>query len=149
MVLIAIRDIDDDEYMTLGKHGVRCYTMDHVDKLGIGEVMRQSIDYLDPKNESPFHLSFDVDAIDPELVSQTGTRFRYGLTGRESVHIVRRLTQERTVVSMDLVEINNTLNETEKIRHKFRSENGLQPLSRTVGVGVDLISSLCTKYLSL
>lgn len=50
VVLIAIRDIDDDEYITLAKHGVRCYTMDHVDKFGIGEVMRQSIEYLDPKN---------------------------------------------------------------------------------------------------
>lgn len=39
--------------------------MDHVDKYGIGEVMRQSIEYLDPQNQHPFHLSFDVDGIDP------------------------------------------------------------------------------------
>lgn len=91
VVLIAIRDIDTDEYVSLEKHKVKCFTMDHVDKLGIGEVMRQSVEYLDPHNQHPFHLSFDVDAIDPELVSQTGTRFRYGLSGRESIHIVRRL----------------------------------------------------------
>ena len=48
VVLIAIRDIDPDEYITLKKHSVKCFTMDHVDKFGIGEVMRQSLDYLDP-----------------------------------------------------------------------------------------------------
>lgn len=36
VVLIGIRDIDPDEYITLKKHGVRCYTMDHIDKYGIG-----------------------------------------------------------------------------------------------------------------
>jgi arginase family enzyme len=61
------------------------------------------MEYLDPENKHPFHLSFDVDAIDPESASQTGTRFRYGLSARESVHIVRRLAHERKVVSMDLV----------------------------------------------
>jgi arginase len=99
--------------------------MDHVDKFGIGEVMRQSIDYLDPKGGSPFHLSFDVDAIDPEFAAQTGTRFRYGLSERESVHIVRRLAHERRLVSMDLVEINDRLNETEDIRKRFRGESEL------------------------
>ena len=106
VVLIAIRDIDYDEYHTLKKHGVKCFTMDHIDKYGIGEVMTQTINYLDPHNQSPFHLSFDVDGIDPGFVGQTGTLFRYGLSGRESVHIVRRLIHERRLVSMDLVEIN-------------------------------------------
>ena len=50
VVLIAIRDIDPDEFITLRKHGVKCFTMDHVDKYGIGEVMTQTIKYLDPNN---------------------------------------------------------------------------------------------------
>ena len=50
VVLIGIRDIDPDEYITLKKHGVKCYTMDHIDKYGIGEVMTQTFKYLDPNN---------------------------------------------------------------------------------------------------
>lgn len=50
VVLIGIRDIDADEYISLKKHGVKCFTMDHVDMYGIGSVMNQAIDYLDPKN---------------------------------------------------------------------------------------------------
>ena len=106
VVLIGIRDIDVDEYVSLAKYGVKCYTMDHVDKIGIGKVMSETIEYLDPQNRHPFHLSMDVDGIDPEAVSQTGTLFRYGLSPREAVHIVRRLVHERRLVSMDLVEIN-------------------------------------------
>ena len=48
IVLIAIRDIDTDEYQTLKDHGVKCFTMDHIDKYGIGDVMNQTIKYLDP-----------------------------------------------------------------------------------------------------
>jgi arginase family enzyme len=50
VVLIAIRDIDPDEYITLAKYGIKCFTMDHIDQYGIGSVMTQTIEYLDPKN---------------------------------------------------------------------------------------------------
>ena len=48
IVLIAIREIDPFEYELLPKSGIKCYTMDHVEKYGISEVMRQAIDHLDP-----------------------------------------------------------------------------------------------------
>ena len=104
--MIGIRDIDKDEYVSLKKFGVKCFTIDHIDSLGIGEVMKQTVNYLDPENKSPFHISFDVDGIDPDSLGQTGTLFRDGLTPREGNFIVRRLVYDRKVVSMDLVEIN-------------------------------------------
>lgn len=65
VVYIAIRDIDSDEWVNLKKLNMKCFTMDHVTQLGIGEVMRQAIEYLDPAGDKPFHISFDIDAIDP------------------------------------------------------------------------------------
>ena len=41
--------------------------------------MRQAIDYLDKEGDKPFHISFDVDAIDPMGAVGTGTKFRGGL----------------------------------------------------------------------
>ena len=149
VVLIAIRDIDKDEYHTLKHFGVKCFTMDHIDKYGIGDVMTQTINYLDPKNQHPFHLSFDVDGIDPSVVGQTGTLFRYGLSARESVHIVRRLIHERKMVSMDIVEINEDFEKNESKRKPYRGEGDLSPVTKTVGMGIDLMSSLFTKYLEL
>ena len=50
VVLIAVRDIDPDEYITFRKYGIKYFTMDHIDKYGIGEVMTQTIKHLDPNN---------------------------------------------------------------------------------------------------
>lgn len=80
MVFIAIRDIDPDEWINLRKLNIKCFTMDHVTHLGIGEVMNQAINYLDPEGNKPFHISFDIDAIDPNIARGTGTKFRGGLT---------------------------------------------------------------------
>lgn len=123
--------------------------MDHIDKYGIGQVMNQTINYLDPKNQHPFHLSFDIDAVDPDIAGQTGTRYRYGLSGRQSIHIVRRLAHERKLVGMDLVEINEKLNPSEDLRGVYRGEEDLRRVSKTVGLGIDLVSSLFTRYLQL
>jgi arginase len=79
-VFIAIRDIDPDEWINLKRLSIKCFTMDHVTHLGIGEVIKQAIHYLDPVGNKPFHISFDVDAIDPLFAYGTGTKFRGGLT---------------------------------------------------------------------
>ncbi len=68
--------------------------------------MTQTLQYLDPNGTAPFHISYDIDGVDPYVANQTGTVFRHGLSPRESVHIVRRIAHERELVSMDLVEIN-------------------------------------------
>ncbi len=83
--------------------------MDHVLDLGIGEVVRQAINYLDPNGDKPFHISFDVDAIDPNQCLATGTKFRGGLRPSEGNYIIRKVAQERKLVGLDVVEINTAL----------------------------------------
>ena len=65
MVHIGLRDIDGDEWGTIKDSKIKVYTPDHIDDIGIGGVMREAIKYLDPIGNSPFHISFDIDAIDP------------------------------------------------------------------------------------
>ena len=90
-----------------------------------------------------------MDGADPNLINQTGTLFRDGLNHRESCHIVRRLVNERRVVSMDVAEINGELGDSSP-RPSFRDEEHLSKnVSETVGLGVDLIHSLCNKNLAL
>ncbi|KAI5295966.1 Arginase, catabolizes arginine to ornithine and urea, partial [Ascosphaera acerosa] len=54
--------------------------------------------------ETPVHLSFDVDAIDPVWVPGTGTPVPAGLTLREGQYICRAVHDSRNLVSMDVVE---------------------------------------------
>jgi len=148
IVLIAIRDIDPDEWINLKKHNVKCYTMDHVLDLGIGEVVRQAIHYLDPIGDKPFHVSFDVDAVEPSNCLATGTKFRGGLRPIEGNFIVRKVAHERKLVGLDVVEINPALEQNE-IRHTFRSEEHYGVVGETVGLGIDLIESVFTEYFTL
>jgi arginase family enzyme len=44
--------------------------------------MTDAMKYLDKEGNAPFHISFDLDAVDPYQVSQTGTMYRDGLSHR-------------------------------------------------------------------
>lgn len=46
--------------------------------------MNRTLSYLDPHHNqnTPFHISFDIDGVDPAYASATGTTNRGGLTPR-------------------------------------------------------------------
>merc|ERR1740139_1059485 len=87
LAYIGLRDIDIEEGQMLQESGVNVFTMQAVDRLGIGEVMRQAIECVDPYHKRPLHVSFDIDGVDPTYAPGTGTLARGGLTYRESHHI--------------------------------------------------------------
>lgn len=82
-------------------------------------------------------------------MSQTGTLFRNGLTPREGCHIIRRVAHERKLVSMDLVETNLHIDSHLPKRPKLREEEHYAEVTESLGLGVDLIESVFTKYLIL
>ncbi len=110
--------------------------------------MRQTIDYLDPKGDKPFHISFDIDALDPHLAFGTGTKFRGGLSSMEGNHIVRTVSHQRRLVGLDIMEINKEL-EMEECRISFRGESRNGLVTPTVGLGIDLVESIFTEYFTL
>ena len=79
--------------------------MSDIDKLGIKEVIENTIEYLKSRNVDGVHLSLDVDALDPLETPGTGTRVLGGLTYRESHFALELLHQSQSVTS-DLVEVN-------------------------------------------
>jgi arginase len=61
--------------------------------------------------DTPVHLSFDVDALDPMWAPSTGTPVRGGLTLREGDFIAECVAQTGCLVALDLVEVNPSLEE--------------------------------------
>lgn len=57
--------------------------------------------------DTPIHLSFDVDALDPQWAPSTGTPVRGGLTLREGDYIAECLHETGSLVAMDLVSDSN------------------------------------------
>ena len=111
--------------------------------------MRQAIQYLDPIGDKPFHISFDIDAIDPTGAIGTGTKFRGGLRPIQANHIVRKVAHARQLVGLDVVEINAELQKGEEDREVLRSEEYYSKVKPTVGLGIDLIESIFTQYFTL
>lgn len=64
--------------------------------------------------DTPIHLSFDVDALDPMWAPSTGTPVRGGLTLREGDFIAECVAETGSLVAIDLVEVNPQLSVEDK-----------------------------------
>lgn len=106
IVLIGMRDLDKGERQFIKDHNIKTFTMSDIDKLGIKEVIENTIEYLKSRNVDGVHLSLDVDALDPLETPGTGTRVLGGISYRESHFALELLHQSHLISSMDLVEVN-------------------------------------------
>lgn len=93
---VGIRDIDTFEGETIKKENIRVLDVPNV------------IEYI-KKLDGPIHVSFDVDALDPELVDSTGTMVPDGLESNEVRNIITAALQTDRLVSLDVVEFNKHL----------------------------------------
>ncbi|TVY86597.1 Arginase, partial [Lachnellula willkommii] len=107
LVYIGLRDVDRGEKVILREHGIKAFSMHDIDRHGIGKVMDMALGHIG--NDTPIHLSFDVDALDPLWAPSTGTPVRGGLTLREGDFIAECVHETGCLVAMDLVEVNPTL----------------------------------------
>ncbi|MCJ1322306.1 Arginase, catabolizes arginine to ornithine and urea [Xylographa vitiligo] len=107
LVYIGLRDVDRGEKEILRKHGVKAFSMHDIDRHGIGRVMELALGHIG--SDTPIHLSFDVDALDPQWAPSTGTPVRGGLTLREGDYIAECVHETGSLVAMDLVEVNPSL----------------------------------------
>lgn len=106
---IGLRDVDAGEKKLLRDLGIKAFSMYHVDKYGINEVVRMALEAVNPTGENPIHLSYDVDGIDPMYVAATGTPVRGGLTLREGLFIVEEIANSGNLAGLDIVEVNPAL----------------------------------------
>jgi len=140
---IALRDVDPMEKALLRESGVHVFTMTEIDRYGIGAVMRQALDRIDPKGKRPLHLSFDVDSCDPSIAPGTGTKARGGLSYREAHYICEHLAATRRLGSMDLVEINPSIDAP--IAEGMHGDDPTIQGTETVRLGIELVASALGK----
>lgn len=85
---------------------------------GIEKVMDLALEYLG--DETPIHVSYDIDSLDPEWAPSTGFPVSPGLSLEEGIHVSRRLQATQNLVAMDLVEV-NPLIESERLETTVES----------------------------
>lgn len=120
MVLIGIRDVDRAEAVNIRKSGIRVFSMQEIDRYGMGVVTEQAID-MASDGTAGFHVSFDIDSVDPGNAPGTGTIKRGGLTYRESHLFMELVADSERMVGMDLVEV-NPLEDTQNATAVLASE---------------------------
>src|SRR5690242_19153507 len=103
LVYIGLRDVDRAEKLLLRQHRIRAFSMHDIDRHGIGRVMEMALAHIG--YDTPIHLSFDVDGLDPQWAPSTGTPVRGGLTLREGDYIAECVHETGQLVAMDLVEV--------------------------------------------
>jgi len=107
LVYIGLRDVDAPEKRILRENGIRAFSMFDIDRYGIGRVMEMALAHIGA--DTPIHLSFDVDALDPMWAPSTGTPVRGGLTLREGDYICESVHETGSLIAIDLVEVNPSL----------------------------------------
>jgi arginase len=83
VVLIGIRDVDEEERELVRRSGVTVFTMRQIDEQGLRNVMERALSILND-GTAGFHLSLDMDAIDPVEAPGVGTPVQGGMTYREA-----------------------------------------------------------------
>lgn len=107
-VLIGIRDLDPEEKKAILDLGVRAFTMRDIDEMGMRNVIQEAI-RVATNGTVGFHLSFDVDSMDPSFGPGVGTPVRGGLTYREGHLAMEILHDSNKILSMDITEVNPVL----------------------------------------
>lgn len=107
IVMIGIRDLDVEERAALRESGIKVFTMRDIDELGMATVSRKALEHL--QGVDTLHISFDMDSLDPMVVSGVGTPVPGGLSYREAHLLLEVLADDGRVRSMDLVEVNPIL----------------------------------------
>lgn len=108
--VLGARSLDAGEKRLIQELGVRVFTMSEIDERGVGACMDDALERAG-SGTCGFHLSFDVDVLDPRIAPGVGTPVRGGLTYREGHLVCEKAWRSGKLLSLELVELNPVLDD--------------------------------------
>jgi arginase len=112
-VIVGLRDVDQMEKPHVRESGVRAFTMRDIDERGLRSVMEEAI-RLATDGTAGFHLSLDMDFVDPQDAPGVGTPVRGGVTYREAHLAMEMICDSGQMVSMEVVEVNPVIDQVNR-----------------------------------
>ena len=110
-VIIGVRDIDAAERANIRRAGINeVYTMRDIDERGMRSVMEDALRAAG-RGTAGYHVSLDMDWIDPEDAPGVGTPVRGGATYREAHLAMEILADHGRLLSFEIVEVNPVIDE--------------------------------------
>src|SRR5579872_616979 len=113
VAIVGLRSVDQIEGLNVRATGVHPYTMRDVDERGLRSVMQEALEHA-CNGTAGFHLSFDMDAVDPQEAPGVGTPVRGGITYREAHLAMETICDSGKMVSIEMVEVNPVIDEVNR-----------------------------------
>jgi arginase len=110
VAIVGLRSVDPGERRWIREQGISVFTMTEIDETGFAHCMRQALEVV-TKGTCGFHVSFDMDSLDPETAPGVGTPVPGGLTYREAHLACEMIAETERLVSLEVVETNPILDE--------------------------------------
>lgn len=107
-VLIGARSVDPEEAVALKASGIRVITIRELDERGMSSVMDEAM-WLASRRTAGFHVTMDMDFVDPDYAPGVGTPVPGGPTFRESHLAMEKIADSGKMLSFELTEINPVL----------------------------------------
>jgi arginase len=111
--IVGLRSVDEIERQNVRRAGVHPFTMRDIDERGLRSVMQEAIHHA-TRGTTGFHLSFDMDAVDPQEAPGVGTPVRGGITYREAHLAMEIINDSGQMVSVEMVEVNPVIDEVNR-----------------------------------
>jgi arginase len=109
-VLVGVRDIDAIEKENIRRAGIEVFTMRDIDERGMRSVMEEAL-RMAGRGTAGYHVSLDMDWIDPEDAPGVGTPVRGGATYREAHLAMEIIADHGRMTSFEIVEVNPVIDE--------------------------------------
>jgi arginase len=113
IAIVGLRDVDKTERVNVQRSGVRTFTMRQIDERGLRAVMDDAIG-IASDGTAGFHLSLDMDSVDPHEAPGVGTPVRGGLTYREAHLAMETVCDSGKMRAMEIVEVNPVIDESNR-----------------------------------
>ena len=113
IVIVGARDLDAQERKIAKKSGIHVFTMRDIDERGMRAVIQEAIHFV-TLGTAGFHLSFDLDAVDPSDAPGVGTPVRGGITYREAHLAMELVCDSGLMASLEVVEVNPVIDEANR-----------------------------------
>jgi arginase len=109
-VLVGVRDIDRAEKENIRRAGIEVFTMRDIDERGMRAVIEEAL-RMAGRGTAGYHVSLDMDWIDPEDAPGVGTPVRGGATYREAHLAMEIIADHGRMLSFEIVEVNPVIDE--------------------------------------
>ena len=108
--VLGARELDPGERALIAELGVRVFTMSEIDERGVAACMDEALERANA-GTAGFHLSLDLDALDPRVAPGVGTPVQGGLTYREGHLVCEKTARSERLLSLEVVELNPVLDD--------------------------------------